>query len=184
VRKVILSLIILLLTAVSVAGYSLAYFTDELNDQVPTFTAGTVQIKFDGNHRLGNANTYVECKEVNWTIKNAGTSEIYIRVKPLLDETVDFHPLEGDFEYVTADLLDLEGDIQLMVSSEDWIEGEDGYYYYVNPIEREGCAVFSLTLYFDLFENVETELDIEVEAIQATNDAIIYEWPDNPLQYK
>lgn len=167
-QKIQTCLLIIALMGLLVVGTSTAFFTDEVKTDIARFVSGTVKIDFDGPPRVEPNSIMVDKQGVTWFIKNNSTDDVYIRVKVL--------------HYLDLEELNIDGHIDLDVSDTDWLEGEDGYYYYRNPVKRGDTLDFSLEVTFDVFETIESyPMDIEVEAIQASNDAINHEWENNPL---
>ena len=167
-RKIRISILTLLLLSILVAGSSMAYFTDTAEVSANTFVIGEVEIRFKEEPEIDAESSYVERQKVTWGIENTGNSDVFLRVKPS-DE-------------VTSHVQNLHGDISLSSWSDDWVEGKDSYYYHPLPLGPEDHVSFILAVNFDMWEPVENfPVDIEVEAVQAANEAISEKWPDNPF---
>ncbi len=168
-RKIRISLLVLTLIGLLVVGTSIAYFSDDGNMGIAKFVTGTVQIEFQRKPKVDAASIYTEKQQVKWTITNTGNNDVYLRVK-VIDET-------------DTDDLKIEGDIVLETSGNDWVKGVDEYYYYTKPVKPEDHVDFCLEVFFDVWDTVKSfPINIEVEAVQTSNDAINQEWPDNPLK--
>jgi|GEM_PF-1765096 len=164
-QKILVSLIILLVSVLLVVSGILAFFTDHAKVNYPKFLTGTVKIDFQGQPEVEAESLHVAEQKVTWTIKNTGKSDVFLRVKVL----------EG-FNLVDSGI---EGDIEIRPDGQEWQEGEDGYYYYsdANPLRPGDSVDFSLQVNFDVWDTVASfPLDIEAEAIQASNDAMKYIW--------
>lgn len=148
-------------------GTSIAYFTDGGNIDIAKFVTGTVQIEFRNEPKVDAVNEYVDNQQVRWTIKNTGNNDAFLRVS--IDE-------------IDADDLNFDGEIKLESCGIDWIQGKDEYYYYRNTVKPGEDVDFCLEVTFEVWDTVDRyPVNIEVEAVQASNDAISQVWPKNPF---
>lgn len=168
-RKIRISLLVLTLIGLLVVGTSIAYFTDDGDVNVAKFDTSTVKIEFSAKPQVSTANPYALRRQAKWTIANIGESDAYLRAK-VINET-------------ERDELGIDGEIVLETSGDTWVKGKgtDKYYYCINPVKPEDHVEFCLEVSFDSWEPGSFPIDIEVEAIQTTNNAINLEWSNNPL---
>lgn len=167
--KILISFMVFALIGLLVGGNTIAYFTDTVKEELVKFVAGTVEIEFDSKPVIESASPFVVNQGVTWSIKNTGTNEVFLRAKVnILDD-------ENIFE-----------NVKFGVEESDWKVGKDGYYYYSKAVGLNESVEFPLEVIFDdVWESVNIPIDnlnIEVEAIQASNDARKLHWSDNPFE--
>lgn len=166
-KKIQTCVIILALIGLFIGGTSIAFFTDDVKAEIARFVAGRVKIEFVGEPEVEAVSDYAISQRVTWAIKNESSDYVYVRVKVL--------------DFIDLEQLNIAGNIKLQAVG--WTQGEDGYFYYPDPIEPEGNLNFCLEITFDVWETIESfPVDIEVEAIQASNDAINQTWKQNPFR--
>jgi hypothetical protein len=109
------------------------------------------------------------CKTVEWTVENAGSKKIYVRVKP-------------DAIYSGG----VPIDITLCDSTANWHKRSDGWWYYGTALEPdilfpadgiEQPKIESVCFKFCFGTNSSNvEVKLIAQAVQTTNNAIIHEW--------
>ncbi len=167
-RKIQISLLILALIGLLVGGTSIAYFSAEDDMNKAKFTTTKIKVDFAESAKVDAIGGHTDEREVGWTIENTGDSNVYLRAKVIHD--------------VGLEDLGIDGRIGLTALGVDWKKGGDEYYYYKNAVSPEEQIEFCIGVTFDVWESVECfSIDIEVEAIQASNNAIRHVWPDNPF---
>jgi alternate signal-mediated exported protein len=83
-RKILTSLIVIVLAIAAITGGTLAWFTDQTSTTSNTFTAGTVKIRADESANFTAEVTNWnpgDHSEENLDIKNTGTKRLFLRVK-------------------------------------------------------------------------------------------------------
>ena len=157
---------VFILLALVIGGGALAYFSHEQGFEKTKFQTGEVKVGVsEGTDLSPSDSNYLVNRQVGWTIENQGTSDVRLRVAVRDD-------WEGE-----------DGKITLTPTNESWMEGGDGYYYHSgpDPLKVEESIDFNLNVAFDTWEPIENyDVDIEVEAVQAVDDAVNYMWPDYP----
>lgn len=190
-------LFMILSIAVSVAligGATLAWFTNEADLDPTEFTAGTVEISADGGvvsnqEKIKNVNPG-DCFKLEWDIENVGTKKIELRAiinAHWVDEELDYNLNEKNIYIVPQ-------------NGSDWVfyqpEDKQGpsrpiYAYYMggsidgtygSEDNLGGSSNLELVLYFDgpstgnKYQGVDFTLDVDFEAVQASNDAPSAVW--------
>lgn len=143
-----------------IGGFTMAYFSDEIkNYELATFTTAKVEIEVKRDEHISQQSTnYAESRNIEWEIKNKGTESIRLKTT-VIKSGSDSH------EEVLLD------------SGDNWILGDDGDYYYTEEVQPKTTVIFPLALQFDTWNTVgDYGINIEAEAIQASNDAIDYKW--------
>jgi predicted ribosomally synthesized peptide with SipW-like signal peptide len=163
-RKSKLALSILVLLGALLAGNTTAYFSDNASMADVTFSTGTVRVSFTGDPTVDAPTDYVQCQRVTWTIANEGSNTVFLRAKP-----------RGEMAEAAAG-----GMVNLAARPGEWQLGEDGYFYYAKPLEREDTTELCLEVTFTPWRPVKLPVKLEVEAIQEANDALGHTWPNSP----
>lgn len=171
------------LVALLVVGGTMAWFTDSA-EVTNKFTAGTVEIELH-DKTLNNS------EEVNFpangfenvnpgdlydklvSVENIGSKRVYVRVK--LTPTWTFTNDSTSNDLAPAQLVGL--------NTTDWIEDEDGWYYYVEILDKdevttrliEGVHFIGEEMNND-YQGAKFELKVEAEAVQASHYAFRDEW--------
>ena len=126
-----------------------------------------------------NVSCAVEATDKTFSVKNTSDIDAYLRAAIV----VNWADANGDNVYGIAPV---EGtDYALQVSSE-WIDGDDGYYYYpskVAPFEKSADAVEFISSYgvkddVTASEGYSLQVEVLAQAIQALPDEAVEEaWP-------
>ena len=145
-----------------VGGVTTAYFKDGVDHELATFSTAKVEIEVKQGKNISSSSTeFEENRNVEWEIKNKGTESIRLKTTILESGT------------------DRNEEI-ILTSSDGWTQGDDGDYYYAEVVEPDAAVIFPLGIQFDTWNTVDDYgINIEAEAIQASNDAIDYEWIDH-----
>lgn len=162
--KLVTSFMTVGILSLLVGGFTMAYFKDEIRDyELATFSTAKVKIAVnEGKNKSQSPSEFLENRNVEWEIENKGTESI--RLKTRVKES-------GRDEEV------------VLTSSDGWVQGKDGYYYYDKVVEPEAIVVFPLAISFDTWDVVtDYGINIEAEAIQASNNAIDYMWLENSYE--
>jgi len=180
-KKVMLSVVIILLAVAAVGGATMAWFTDSETVE-NQFTAGTLIINAEDGWRglegdnWENANPG-DCKEKDFTVTNEGSKRMYVRfsfdgawVTPLPNAPDGFVPDDDLVEIKPA-----EGDL------DNWTY-LDGYWYYNGLLESEEEINFTFLVCLDgpdtgnEYQGASYDIEFEFEAIQVTNEAVNDVW--------
>lgn len=132
------------------------------------------------------------------TVKNIGEAEAWIRVwvnvgisesgDPITNPTIKNLPLT----ITTADGKEIDV-ITYEVDDSKWLHGEDGYYYYLKPVEKgDSTDILFDKVHFakemgNEYQNCTVLIDVSAEAVQTANNPIpdggdvsdIKGWPNN-----
>lgn len=161
------------LALVIVAGGTLAWFTADA-EVSNSFRAGTLEIdvveEFDeeGAQNVNPGDQFN--KQVQ--VENLGSKRAYVRVKlTALWQAAEGKEIEDPNALEPAELVGLNTD--------DWVDGEDGYFYYKHILAAEGGITNPLFTHVkfagadmgDQYQGASFSLDVEAEAIQVTNGA-------------
>ena len=180
-KKVVLSVLVIVLAIAAVGGATMAWFTDA-EELTNTFTAGTLIIDADDEWRelIGedwtNANPG-DCKEKDFTVKNDGTKRMFVRfsfdgawVTPLPNAPVGFVP-DNDLVTIKPAVGDLD----------NWTF-VDGYWYYNGLLESGDEITFTFLVCLDGpgadndYQGAKFAITFNFEAIQVTNEAVNDVW--------
>jgi len=178
---VMASLVLLIAFAV---GGTVAYISMKTDPVTNTFTLGTVPIKvvekLDGNVK----------KEV--AIKNEGTVDAYIRAKVIVNWVSE---TDNSVVYGQAPVKDVDYEIEYMPDMDSntdgiqnkWSLGDDGYYYYTEPVKpttpTEDYLFTNCSPIKDKTpEGYTLSVEILAQSIQAgtSDEAIKQAWKVNP----
>lgn len=138
------------IAAVSIAGASLAYFTDT-KDADNVFSVGNVTIELtEPNWELeGKAEAEDmypgEAVKKDPTVKNIGANPAFVRVKVEFPEGVDF---TYRTDYVEGKLGD------------KWVDGGDGYFYYEGVLSNEEGQNVTDALFDQVVLSTDVENDV------------------------
>lgn len=214
-KKKILALAAIAICASVAATGTLAYFTssDEAHNVI---TSGGVDIELIEKTDPGNGAALAPFPEEGLSgimpggsaskivsVRNMGESDAWVRVwvntaisepgDPITNPTIKCLPLEID---VNGEMVPV---ITYDINEKEWFVGEDGYYYYKNPVPMkktwdDGTSSFAETV--PLFEevsfakemgneyqNCKVMIDVFAEAIQSDNNPLEGEdypglWPE------
>ena len=151
---------------------TLAYFTAEETAQ-NVITMGSLKMELVELNEEGkpwtNVENIVPGMEVTKKayVENNGSVDFYTRVKI----TKSFVPAQGD-ELPKLDT----GLVELDLNEKYWERGEDGFYYYREPVapDEETEPLFTkVTLSTDMgneYQNVQVIIDLEAQAVQSRNN--------------
>ena len=184
-RRVIVSLLIILMSLTAIGGSTLAWFTASTDPIENVFTAGTVAIKADEEVITDEVNIENwnpgDCVEKQFTITNTGTKGIKLRGKLTYawyqkDSSGNWVPWQPTVNPVTVTVVD---------ANSGWTQGEDGNWYYDERIPGtyegadEEARTVTLTLKVCLdgakagneFQGKQFRLSVQFQAIQASHSA-------------
>jgi len=183
-KKAILILTIIAMTASLAVAGTLAWFTGEAR-VANVFNAGSVDVAIYENGDLVDEESLTfddyfvpgDTKEKVVTFKNTGKSNAYVRVKVTPSWTV----ADGE-NALSAD------NVVIDYNTENWVSGSDDWYYYDGILgSGDVTSPFFNTVYFqpgeddNNYQNAVLTVQIDVEAIQAANDAAIDAWKGFPF---
>ena len=120
------------------------------------------------------------------TVKNTGEADAYIRVwvntaisepgDPITNPTIKCLPLTITVDGEEVDVLTLD------YNTEDWTQGEDGYWYY-NEVLKAGDTTEALfenvsfhKLMGNVYQNSKALVDVTAEATQSANQKAEHPW--------
>jgi hypothetical protein len=152
-----LAMIAFAISGLLVGSKTGAYFTNDKPVEAAHFTAGTVSIAFHGEPNVPEVSSYAATKQAIWTIKNIGNNEVFLRARAIIGQTT--------------------GDIVLTSGNDLWIDGNDGYFYCKDVLPLDETVELVLNIGMNGLETAADILvDIEVEAIQSSNNAKELQW--------
>ena len=189
----------LVLAALLVVGGTMAWFTASSGPVKNQFTAGTVDIELHdvGGYGEGqseipfstngvvNVNPGDEYMKIVY-VENTGSKAVYVRVKL----TPEWKDAEGEPLALAV------GDVDMAtfpIEGDNWVLHTDGWYYYtkplLGPVVDEPNAVTTHLIEKVIFAGAEMTndyqgatftLEVEAEAIQASNGAALSQWGIDP----
>ncbi len=175
-KKITIIALIVAVLAITIGG-SLAYFTAE-DEKENTFTVGNVKIELseekwdEAVENKENENMYPgQVIDKDPVVTNIGKNPAFIRVSVTgLDQFGEKAPIV----FFTGDT---EGKL-----GENWVDGEDGYYYYLLPIDPEEAttALFEQIKIPTSLENDTETVDIVVHAYAVQSQGIEAADPEAP----
>ena len=156
----------------------MAYFTSDDDLEDAEFKMGTVEIKVKDSK--GYRDFTIQCgdsEDFDWTIENTGNLPVWLRVT-LRDTSGG--PLPGDVDWE--------------VTSKNWKQGDDGYWYYKNAVDADKSVTVDFSVGKEEDESnekvvncypgsggddgeEEISLEMQAEAIQAEH-VETPDWPD------
>ena len=183
-KKKVLLLLVLALCMTALTTGTLAYFTGEETAH-NVITSGGVNIGIvekqevpgdDGTTKLVDFPGRIEGVMPGTTVskivsvKNIGASEAWIRVK--VEATITGTQTDQNQDgKLSTDVMSY--DIQ-----EGWVKGNDGYYYYKNPVQKDQTTgelfngvTFSKDM-DDTYQNCTVNINITAQAVQTANNPI------------
>ncbi len=180
----------LVLAALLVVGGTMAWFTAGAGPVTNTFTAGTVEIELHDvtyddlqalvpfpENGIQNVNPGDDYTKIVY-VENTGSKAVYVRVKLSPEWSGDLPNVVtiADEDYVMADFPILDG----------W-EYYEGWYYYTSPVAAgESTAhlieevIFAGKEMDNDYQGATFTLEVEAEAIQASNGAALDQWGVDP----
>lgn len=170
-RKGLIAAVALVLLLCAAVGGTLAWITAQTPAVINTFTPAHVTCevdeKFDGT-------TKSDVK-----IKNTGDIDAYIRAAVV----VNWADASGNVSGTPVTVNDYT--MTLNLNSSGWVEGTDGYYYYISPVAPEGTTANLIDSCTPVPEKApdgyKLQVTILAEAIQSTPDTAIKEaWGVDP----
>ena len=135
-KKLVTGALIAAFGAVAITGGTLAYFTDN-DEKTNTFTVGNVDIElvedaWDKSGKVDASEVYPgEPLAKDPVIKNIGANPCFVRAK--VDGLDMFTEKYGEDAMIT-----FKTNYQSGVLGEGWVDGNDGYYYYTEPLCVKG----------------------------------------------
>lgn len=124
-RKAVALLVCLTLAATLTVGSTLAFLVTKTDSIVNIFTPTKVTVEVD--EKFENAKEDVK-------IKNTGTTDAWIRAAVVINwknDKGDLYgtpPAAGDYT------------IELNLTADGWVKGNDGYYYWTKPVAPDGLT--------------------------------------------
>lgn len=186
------------LTAIAICvGSTFAWFTAR-DDVMNKFTTGKAidpdnpnninyGVKIEENWKPEDGTDIVPGVEVNKVVKarNKASYKSFIRLKfepkfTSCKEGVELSSL--DTKNLELKMINLTTKEEL--KNEEWVLGDDGYYYFlkiVDPEEDTKYLLDSVTLNKSVkkhYGNASFDVDVHAESVQASNGAAAYEWKD------
>lgn len=184
VKALLLILIVISIISVTVLGKGFTSI-DSINNN---FSIGSVETEIDENFDSpkewdgSNINKLV-------SIKNTGKNDEFVRVSIIprwIDE--DENPWTGDSNLIQ---LNLDEDNVIALNKDDinnlWVYGEDGYFYYMAKL-KSGKSTKELLKSVEIkkdsiedslkekYNGKKIKIDVNVEAIQPNEEALIKKW--------
>lgn len=170
-KAVIVSSVVLALLLV--VGGTMAWFTSNPEAIDNKFTAGTVKIRVNENgfKNLENVNPG-DTHEKKVTIESLGSKQTYIRVQ-LTPKWENADGIISELKEKEPTSYDIGG---------DWIEGEEGWYYYKDIMKGGETTPLIEEVKFDgpkmgdKYQGATFTLTIKAEAVQASHEAYKDAW--------
>ncbi|MBP1042332.1 hypothetical protein I6N95_15030 [Vagococcus sp. BWB3-3] len=113
------------------------------------------------------------------TVKNTGEAPIFIRVL-VVPQILSKKDVTGNQLLLPATI---GTEVQLDLNTTDWVDGEDGYYYYLKPVDtgKESAQLFSSVTLSNLvdesaYDGAKLTIDVKVESINVTKWAYQDAW--------
>jgi hypothetical protein len=184
-RHIFAGFVLIFIMSLLVGGATAAYFSDEIPlPSMPDFLMGTAEIEVErvaGLRRDGIKVQYgSDTEDAKWVITNTGSADVLLRARIIEDYTDEIDTaLSKDSASINYRVID-PGVVPKQVNG-GWEERDDGYFYYIEPVESDGTVEFDLEFSVDGSWWGEGELYLEAEALQASNLPLDQKWPDNTV---
>lgn len=184
VKALLLILIVISIISVTVLGKGFTSI-DSINNN---FSIGSVETEIDENFDAPKEWDGSNISKLV-SIKNTGKNDEFVRVSIIprwIDE--DENPWTGDSNLIQ---LNLDEDNVIALNKDDinnlWVYGEDGYFYYMAKLKsgkstkellksveiKKGAIEDSLK---EKYNGKKIKIDVNVEAIQPNEEALIKKW--------
>ena len=184
VKALLLILIVISIISVTVLGKGFTSI-DSINNN---FSIGSVETEIDENFDAPKEWDGSNISKLV-SIKNTGKNDEFVRVSIIprwIDE--DENPWTGDSNLIQ---LNLDEDNVIALNKDDinnlWVYGEDGYFYYMAKLKsgkstkellksveiKKGAIEDSLK---EKYNGKKIKIDLNVEAIQPNEEALIKKW--------
>ena len=184
VKALLLILIVISIISVTVLGKGFTSI-DSVNNN---FSIGSVETEIDENFDAPKEWDGSNISKLV-SIKNTGKNDEFVRVSIIprwIDE--DENPWTGDSNLIQ---LNLDEDNVIALNKDDinnlWVYGEDGYFYYMAKLKsgkstkellksveiKKGAIEDSLK---EKYNGKKIKIDVNVEAIQPNEEALIKKW--------
>jgi alternate signal-mediated exported protein len=174
VKALLLILIVISIISVTVLGKGFTSI-DSVNNN---FSIGSVETEIDENFDAPKEWDGSNISKLV-SIKNTGKSDEFVRVSIIprwIDENEN--PWTGDSNLIQ---LNLDEDNVIALNKDDinnlWVYGEDGYFYYMAKLKSgkstKGAIEDSLK---EKYNGKKIKIDVNVEAIQPNEEALIKKW--------
>lgn len=181
-KKKLLALSMTAICISAVAAGTLAYYTSEVTVSQNKITSGKIEVEIaaeDGNGTHvtlpEKLNGIMPGKTMDYdsvVVENTGTSPAWIRVQAST-EIIENNPaaenllpsIAPDGKFVVAYTL-----------NQDWIDGNDGYYYYkypVNPNEKTSMMIDEITINSSIgndYKGCTISINVSAQAVQSKNN--------------
>ncbi len=180
-KKAVVSLLVIGLAVLAIAGGTLAWFTWQVDVDDNVFTAGTLKIEAGESWVEGfeveNWNPG-DCEDKEVWVKVTGSKGVYLRFK--IND--GWWQLNDDEEWVEWNLGMLVNPVSYGLN-DAWVKKSDGWYYYtggrVEPESDEINAISKVCLLGSAgndFQGKQYRIGFEFEAIQTTHEAVFEAW--------
>lgn len=151
------SIAVLLVGAV---GGSLAYLTTNTPDVVNTFTPGEVPPSINETRPEDNGNV-----KKNVSVTNSGNVDAYIRAAVVVNWVDDEGNIVNNPEGHTY---------AINYSKTDWVDGEDGYFYYTKPVAANGqTGELISSAYPTAGTTYKLQIEIMAQSIQSVPTSVV-----------
>lgn len=179
-KKKLLALSMTAICISAVAAGTLAYYTSEITVDQNKITSGKIEIDVvdgEGTHVTppDTLNGIMPGKTVNYDsviVENTGTSPAWIRVQASTEIIADnlaaetlLPSIAPDGKFVVTYKLD-----------QNWIDGNDGYYYYkypVDPEEQTSMMIDEITINSSIGNDYKVctiSINVSAQAVQSKNN--------------
>ena len=184
VKALLLILIVISIISVTVLGKGFTSI-DSVNNK---FSIGSVETEIDENFDAPKEWDGSNISKLV-SIKNTGKNDEFVRISIIprwIDENEN--PWTGDSNLIQ---LNLDEDNVIALNKDDinnlWVYGEDGYFYYMEKLKsgkstkellksveiKKGAIEDSLK---EKYNGKKIKIDVNVEAIQSNEEALIKKW--------
>lgn len=199
-KKKALAMLLALVLLIAAVGGTLAMFTREAR-ATNVITTGTVDLELTEKRLVNNREESYPVEPITNVmpgtsqskipyIKNAGTADLYTRVK--IAVTI----INDDGEALPTLLPDQRTPVVTYdIITDDWIDGGDGFYYYkaaiapgADPVKLFNQVTFSPEMGNE-YQGCTVTVSIQAQAVQAKNNLApggdvtqVAGWPDEPAE--
>jgi alternate signal-mediated exported protein len=183
-RKILTSLIVIVLALAAITGGTLAWFTDQTSTTSNTFTAGTVKIRADESENFTASVTNWnpgDHREEKLEVVNTGSKRLFLRVK-ITEEWknttgVDTDKITFARDAANVDWYDSVEDKSITWNKEGkWVNIGD-YWYYNEILDKDDIITFLGSVGLkgaetsNDYQGATYSIDLTFDAIQVTHGA-------------
>ena len=182
-RRIFAGFVLIFIMSLLVGGAAAAYFSgDILLPPMADFQMAEMGIEVDKVSEARQENITIlqsgDTAETRWIITNTGSLDVLLRAKIIEAYTDEIDTAINKYSASVSYRVEEPGIVPGKMN-DGWERGEDGYFYYSEPVESGGTVEFVLEFTVDGSWWGSGEVYLHVEAVQAENMAPGWEWPGN-----